>query len=120
MARINDLMGYNSGRYEPFSLKNGSDETILLTSEELKSMMLEFLTTEMDFFSDEIYKKDKTKLLERLNFKLKHLENEMIRHIDDKINGITEKIVLNMTNRIVEEEVKRRVDEKLNKIKNLL
>jgi hypothetical protein len=44
----------------------------------------------------------------------------MMRHIDDKINGITEKIVSNCTNRIIDGEVERRVNEKLQKLKNLI
>lgn len=101
-------------------IKNASDEAILMTAEDLKAVMIDYLKTEMNFFADGIAKQDKIKLQERLDFKLKQIETGMLRHIDDKLNGITEKIVSNFTNRTIEAEVERRVEAKLQKIKNSL
>lgn len=119
-ARISNLGDYNTGRYEALKIKTVNDETVLMTTDDLKSVMIEYLSEEMNFFADGIQKKDKIKLQERLEFKLKQIETGMIRHIDDKINGITEKIISNCTNRIIEGEVDRRVNEKLQKLKNLI
>jgi len=120
MARLANLETFNNNRKDLMKIKNASDEAILMTAEDLKAVMIDYLKTEMDFFADGITKQDKVKLQERLDFKLKQIETGMLRHIDDKLNGITEKIVSNFTNRIIEAEVERRVEAKLQKIKNSL
>ena len=120
MARISDLPEYNNGRYEAIKLKSAQDETILMTADDLKAVMVEYLSEELNFFADGITKKDKIKIQERVNFKLTQIENGMLRHIDDKINKITENIVSLMTTRMIEEEVVKRVELKLQKIKDLI
>jgi len=120
MASISNLGEFNTGRYEALKIKTANDETVLMSADDLKAVMIEYLSEEMNFFSDGIVKKDKIKLQERLDFKLKQIETGMMRHIDDKINGITEKIISNCTNRIIDGEVERRVNEKLQKLKNLI
>ena len=120
MASISNLGEFNAGRYEALKIKTANDETVLMTTDDLKAVMIEYLSEEMNFFADGIHKKDKIKLQERLDFKLKQIETGMLRHIDDKLNGITERIISNCTNRIIEGEVERRVNEKLQKLKNLI
>lgn len=124
MAKITNIVGFNADRLlennERIKIKNVNDETILMTADDLKAVMVSYLREEMDFFANGISKQDKIKLQERLNFKLKQFEIAMIRHIDDKLNDITEKIVSTCTDRIINEEVEKRVEEKLNKIKKLL
>ena len=120
MANISNLGEFNASRYEALKIKTANDETVLMTANDLKAVMVEYLSEEMNFFADGIVKKDKIKLQERLDFKLKQIETGIMRHIDDKINGITEKIISNCTNRIIEGEVDRRVDEKLEKLKKMI
>lgn len=120
MARISNLSEYNDNRKDYMKIKTVNDETVLMTADDLKAVMVDYLKTEMNSFADGIVKQDKSKLQERLDFKLKQIETGMIRHIDDKINGITEKIISNCTNRIIEGEVERQVEEKLKKLKGLL
>jgi hypothetical protein len=43
-----------------------------------------------------------------------------MKHVDDKINKITEKVVENTMNRIIQNEVDRRINEKLKKLKEFL
>lgn len=111
---------YNSGRYEALKIKTANDETVLLSSDDLKAVMVSYLKDELNFFADGIAKEDKLKIQERVNFKLKQIETSMIKHIDDKINGITETIISNCTTRIIDGEVNRRVEEKIDKLKKLL
>lgn len=120
MARISNIQAYNADRYEAIKIKTVNNETVLMTADDLKAVMIEYLSEEMNFFADGIHKKDKIKLQERLDFKLKQIETGMLRHIDDKLNSITERIVSNCTNRIIEGEVDRRVDEKLEKLKKMI
>lgn len=120
MARICNLGEFNAGRYEALEIKTANDETVLMTTDDLKAVMIEYLSEEMNFFADGIHKKDKIKLQERLDFKLKQIETAMVRHIDDKINSITETIISNCTTRIIDGEVNRRVEEKIDKLKKLL
>ncbi len=120
MARISNLSDYNDYRKDYMKIKTVNDETVLMTADDLKAVMVDYLKTEMNFFADGITKQDKIKLQERLDFKLKQIETGMMRHIDDKINGITEKIVSNLTNRVIENEVGRRLDERIKKLKDLL
>jgi hypothetical protein len=69
MARISDLDRYNSDRYEAIKIKTVDDSTVLMTADDLKAVMIEYLSEEMNFFSDGIVKKDKIKLQERLDFR---------------------------------------------------
>ena len=101
-------------------IKTASDETVLLSSGEVKEILTKYLNDELDFFADGITKETKSALMERVNFRLRQIENCLIRHVDDKINSITEKIVSLSTNRIIEEEINRRVEVRLKKIKDSL
>ena len=57
----------------------------------------------------------KSKLEERLNFKIKQLEISMINHINEKIDKVTEKIIDIIINRNLEKETEKRVDVKIKK-----
>jgi hypothetical protein len=124
MAKLSNIIAFNADRLldnnQTLKIKNVKDETILMTADDLKAVMIEYLTNEMDFFNEGISKKNKLKLEERLNFKLKQFEIAMIRHIDDKLNKITEKIVSTCTDRVINEEVEKRFEEKLKNLKKLL
>lgn len=120
MARLSDLGSYNASRYEALKIKTANNETVLMSADDLKAVMVGYLKNELNFFADGIAKEDKIALQERVNFKLKQIETSMFRHIDDKINGITENIISNCTTRILDGEVNRRVEEKLQQLKKLL
>ena len=51
---------------------------------------------------------------------LEDFEKSLTKHIDDKINIITENIISSSTKRIINDEVNKRVEEKLQRIKELL
>jgi len=106
-------LSFNDSRKDCIKIKTVNGETVLMSADDLKAIMVDYLKTEIDFFVDGITEQDKIKLKDRLDFKLKQIENGMSRHIDDKINGITEKIISNCTNRIIEGEVDRRINKKL-------
>lgn len=96
--------------------KNG--DVILFTPHEAKEVLKEYITEELELHSEEISRKRKGQIEDRLNFKLKELENSLIRHVDEKINKITEKIISLTVDRMVNEEVERRVSEKIQKLKS--
>mgnify|MGYP003520193608 CR=1 FL=1 len=72
---------------------------------------------ELNLYADNTVKDNKIRLEERINFRMKQFENGLTRHVDDKINKITETILTKTVNRIIDEEVNRRVEERLEKIK---
>lgn len=49
MARISNLGEYNSNRYEAIKIKTANDETVLMTADDLKAVMIEYLSEEMNF-----------------------------------------------------------------------
>lgn len=63
MARLANLESFNNNRKDLMKIKNASDEAILMTSEDLKAVMIDYLKTEMNFFADGIAKQDKIKLV---------------------------------------------------------
>jgi hypothetical protein len=115
MASLNNPynLSFDDSRKDYIKIKTVNDETVLMSADDLKAIMVDYLKTEIDFFVDGITEQDKIKFKDRLDFKLKQIENDILRHIDDKINCITEKIISNCTTRIIEGEVDRRINEKL-------
>jgi len=99
-----------------FENKNG--DVIVFTLKEARAVLQNYLHEELELFSDEVVGRNKTKIQERINFKLKQLENALIEHVDAKFLKIEEKIIEGTIDRKIEEEVKRRLDLKIEQIKN--
>lgn len=120
MAYIPKLSIINENKIQALNIARDKDSHVLLTADEVKEILRGFITEELGYFSEDFSKKRKLEVEERLNFKLKQFENSMIRHVDDKINNITEKIVELLLNRKIEEEVEKRLNKKLDKLKKTL
>jgi len=120
MARIPNVNVINEEKLRVLNIARNSDELMLLTIDEVKESLCGFIKEELGYFAEDVAKQRRLELEERLNFKLKQFENSMIRHIDDKINKITERIVELSLNRTIEQEVEKRLNKKLEKIKKAL
>lgn len=120
MASLPNIQVFNDNRKDLIKIKNLSDEVILFNKSEAIEALTKYITEELDLISSGITKETKDKILERVNFRLKQIEITMLKHINDKIDKITEKIVENSLNRIIEKEVNKRLEEKLEKIKQSL
>jgi hypothetical protein len=101
-------------------IEKANGDVILFTPHEAKEVLREYITEELELYTDEISRKRKAQIEERINFKLKELENSLVRHVDYKINKITEKIVSLTIDRMVKEEVDKRVSEIMLKLKSNL
>lgn len=120
MARIPNINIINEDKLRVLNIARSNEESMILTVDEVKEVLRGFINDELNYFADDISKQRKLNLEERINFKMKQLENSMVRHIDDKINKITERIVELSLNRTIEEEVEKRLNKKLEKLKKSL
>jgi hypothetical protein len=120
MASIRNLSDFNRNRQELLKIKTVNDEVILFTKTEAREALVKYIDEELDLFNNGIAKETKDKLQERVNFQLKQIENSLMRYLDDKMNKITETIVINSTSRVIEEEVNRRLNIKIEEIKKRL
>jgi len=120
MAALPNLNSYNNDRKELMKIRTANDETILFTKSEAREALVKYITDELDMFANDLGTNVKTELGTRIMFKLTTFEHEMVRHIDNKFDTITEKIVDLILNRKIEEEVNKRVEQKLKKIKDSL
>jgi len=120
MARISDIQKYNSARkdqtrdkadFETLRFENEQGEIMVVKPQEVRDVLHDFIESEIGVLGDGM----RTRMKERLEFKMRQVEYELKIHVEDKINKLTESILEKTIDRIVEEEVNRRVLEKLKK-----
>lgn len=111
----NNVETFNGGPSVSFENKNG--DVMVFTPAEARHALRLYIDEELNLYADNTVKDNKIRLEERINFRMKQFENGLTRHVDDKINKITETILTKTVNRIIDEEVNRRVEERLEKIK---
>lgn len=120
MARLPNVGLYNEERLKALKINTAVDEAMVLTVDETKEYLRSFISDELNYFAEDVSRERRLEVEERLNFKLRQIENSMVRHIDDKINKITERIVELSLNRVIEQEVETRLNKKLDKIRKQL
>ena len=120
MARLPSVNIFNEERVKAIKIKTIVDDAMILTVDETRECLRSYISDELNYFAEDVTKSRRIEIEERLNFKLKQFENSMIRHIDDKINKITERIVELTINRVIEQEVETRLNKKLDKIRKQL
>lgn len=101
-----------------FENKNG--DVIVFTLKEAKEVLQNYLHEELELFADEVAKNNRSKISERVEFKIKQIERGLLEHIDFKFLKIEEKIINATIDRMIEEEVQKRLEIKLKQIKDLL
>jgi flagellar biosynthesis/type III secretory pathway protein FliH len=120
MAAIPNYILYNENRQELLKIKNANNDTLLLTKEEVKEILIKYIDEELDFFTSGITKRRVDEIIEGVNYRLNRFEKSLDKHINDKINEITEKIIKNSTTNIIEQRVNEKLTEKLENLKKLL
>ena len=120
MARISDLNSFNINRrdndFETLKFENKNGDVVVVKPQEVKDVLNDFLTSEINSLGDDI----KIKIKDKLDFKIKQVETSLSDHIDEKILRVTERILDKTIDRVIEDEVNRRVMVKLEKIKKEL
>lgn len=126
MAQIARLGEYNRFRQHRNELADmvkidmESDEVVYVHKTEIKTLLLEYIENDLDYFSKNASDNIKNQFRERVDTKLKDIESSLNTEINRQFDRIAERIVSATTDRIIEAEVNRRVDEKLQKLKKLL
>lgn len=129
MAKLVDLQAYNSSRKietykreneKTLSFTNKDGNTVVITPDDLRTSIEEFINDEIKLYSNETIRKHRENVETIINIKLKTFENDVTEHMNKKINSIIEKIIENNSSRLIEEEVSRRVDAKLQQIKKAI
>jgi hypothetical protein len=120
MAKLPSVNIFNEERIKALKINTAADEAMLLTVDETREYLRSFISDELNFFAEDVSRERRLEVEERLNFKLKQIESSMIRHIDEKINKITERIVELSISRVIEQEVETRLNRKLDKIRKTL
>jgi Ni,Fe-hydrogenase maturation factor len=133
MARISDLNGYNqlricdslsdsiqivSNDFVKFTNSYGDD--MVITPKELREELHKFIDQELLSQTQEDIERKREYLKREIDKRLAEFETSLKRHIDDKIDKITETIIESALSRVVEERVNQRVNEKIKQIKKLL
>ena len=133
MARISDLNAYNDFRridslsdsiqianndFVKFTNSYGDD--MVITPKELREELHKFIDQELLSQTQEDIERKREYLKREIDKRLAEFETLMKRHIDDKIDKITETIIESALSRVVEERVNQRVNEKIKQIKKLL
>ncbi len=133
MARISDLNPYNDFRridslsdsiqivsndFVKFTNSYGDD--MVITPKELREELHKFIDQELLSQTQEDIERKREYLKREIDKRLAEFETLMKRHIDDKIDKITETIIESALSRVVEERVNQRVNEKIKQIKKLL
>ena len=119
MARIPNLNSINDQRIRVINIGRENEDSLILTLEETQVFLKGFIETELGYYTDEVSRKRKTEVEERLNLRLIQLQEDILAHVNYKINKITERIVEATITRVVEEEVDKRVKEKLKKLNGI-
>jgi hypothetical protein len=126
MARLSRLSDFNNLRqpdsiWEPiekrtFKFKNESGDDIVITPTELRGELHKFIDNELLSKTHEDIERKREYLKRAIDKQLNEFELSLKRHIDDKINKITETIIERTMERVFEDRVKQEVKQKLKKL----
>jgi hypothetical protein len=133
MARISDLNAYNDLRRNDslidaiqivnndfVKFTNNYGDEMVITPKELKQELHKFIDQELLSQTQEDIERKREYLKREIDKRLTEFETSLKRHIEDKLNKITETIIESALSRVVEEKVNQKVNEKIKQIKKLL
>jgi F0F1-type ATP synthase membrane subunit b/b' len=125
MARISNLQAYNTSRYDSvltpingdfLTFENKKGEEIVITPKELREELHKFIDQELLSQTQSDIERKKEYLKKEVDKQLNQFETSLKRHIEDKLNNITEKIIESVLERVFEDKVKQEVKRRLNKL----
>jgi hemerythrin-like domain-containing protein len=129
MARISDLNGYNQLRIcdslsdsiqivsnDFVKFTNTYGDEMVITPKELKEELHKFIDQELLSQTQSDIERKKEYLKKEVDKQLNQFETSLKRHIEDKLNNITERIIESVLERVFEDKVKQEVKRRLNKL----
>jgi len=102
------------------NLRVNDDDSAVLTDEEVRLIITELLTEELNFFAHKHVTFRRSEWKKMVDLKIKSLENSLAELINDRVDKITEKIVRETKERVIEAEVQKRLELKLQSLKQSL
>lgn len=128
MARISDLQTYNDVRRtdeiwtplstskESIKFTNSNGDDVIISPIELKEELHKFIDQELLSQTQGDVERKKEYLKREVDKQLNQFETSLKRHIEDKLNNITERIIESVFERVFEDKVKQEVKRRLNKL----
>ncbi len=128
MARISDLNAYNDFRRvdniftpinssrESVKFTNSKGDDIVISPTELREELHKFIDQELLSQTQSDIERRKEYLKREVDKQLNQFETSLKRHVEDKLNSITEKVIESVLERVFEEKVKQEVKRRLNKL----
>jgi flagellar biosynthesis/type III secretory pathway protein FliH len=117
MARLPSLEDFNLERQDLLKIKTTNDNTVLMSKAELREVLIDYIDKELDLISSGVTRRRVNEIIEDVDKRLNKFEITLEKHINDKINEITERVIEKSTTNLIEERVNHRLMEK---IKSLL
>lgn len=117
MARLPSLENFNLERQDLLNFKTTNDNTVLMSKTELREVLIDYIDKELDLISSGVTRRRVNEIIEDVDKRLNKFEITLEKHINDKINEITERVIEKSTTNLIEERVNQRLMEK---IKSLL
>mgnify|MGYP006935539324 CR=1 FL=1 len=126
MARISDLHDFNGLRkpeslWEPiekrtFKFENKKGDEIIITPQELREELHKFIDNQLLSQTQEDIERKREYLKRAIDKQLNEFEVSLKRHIEDKINKITETVIERAMERVFEDRVKQEVKSRIKKL----
>jgi hypothetical protein len=120
MASIPDLSKFNNERRQLVAFNKEKEEALLLTADEVKAIVRNFLRDELNQFAHEVAKERREELETLVIAKLADIEGNLMRTINNKITKVAERVYQTMLTSEFEVLVKKAVEGKIEKIKKEL
>lgn len=120
MARIANLETINKEKVALLNIARTADESVLVTADETKEVIRNYIKEELQFFANESARGRKTQLAKFLNDRLNEVETSLNDLINKKFDKLAERMVRETKESVIESEVNRRVELKLQKIREAL
>ena len=128
MVRISDLQTYNDFRRtdeiwtplstskESIKFTNSNGDDVIISPIELKEELHKFIDQELLSQTQGDVERKKEYFKREVDKQLNQFETSLKRHIEDKLNNITERIIESVLERVFEDKVKQEVKRRLNKL----
>jgi hypothetical protein len=111
MARIPRIDEFNlSGGIENLRIKKTNGDTIILTVEEARESIRNLMVDEIGLIANELSVEVRERVKLAIDAKLEGFQEAMLKHINDKITKITERLVEETLNRTIRERVNTKIE----------
>ncbi len=115
MGRIPKLSDFNNGKRAIIAFNKEKDDALLLTSEEVKTIVRGFLADELNYFAHQTAKERRQELETLIIAKLADIEGVLMASINNKVTKMAERIYHSILTSEFESLVKKAVEKKLKK-----